>query len=96
MTDPDEEIVVVDVSTVIRPDIATIDALARLGLAVRRRGGRVELYGASGALRELLDLAGLTGLTAAGRRLPAVDERQAEEREQPGLQEVRDVGNPTA
>lgn len=94
MTDPDVT-VVVDVSQVTRPDIATIGALARLELAVRRRGCRVELRGANGALRDLLALAGLTDVLPLDPRLLAVDEGQPEQREQPGQQEVRDVGDPT-
>ncbi|MDQ3916536.1 MAG: STAS domain-containing protein [Actinomycetota bacterium] len=52
------KIVVCDVSG-IAPDAVAVDALARLQLTVRRRGGEVRLRGASGELRELLDLAGL-------------------------------------
>jgi ABC-type transporter Mla MlaB component len=41
------------------PDAQTVDALARLQLAARRRGCRVRLLGASA---ELLDLVSLIGL----------------------------------
>jgi hypothetical protein len=41
------------------PDLAVIDALARLRLAVRRAGGRMWLEEVSPPLAELLDLAGL-------------------------------------
>jgi ABC-type transporter Mla MlaB component len=44
----------------VEPDAVTVDALARLQLAARRRGCRVRLRNASPAL---LDLVAFTGLT---------------------------------
>ena len=44
------------------PDVATVDALARMALAARRRGSRLELDGARPDLRELLLLVGLAEL----------------------------------
>jgi ABC-type transporter Mla MlaB component len=44
------------------PDVATVDALARMALAARRRGSRLELREARKDLRELLVLAGLEEL----------------------------------
>lgn len=41
------------------PDAVTVDALARLQLAVRRTGGHVRLRNASDELLALLDIAGL-------------------------------------
>ncbi len=49
-----------DVSGFERPDAVTVDALARLQLAARRRGCQVRLLNASPALRELTALMGLT------------------------------------
>jgi ABC-type transporter Mla MlaB component len=43
----------------IEPDAVTVDALARLQLAVRRRGCEVRLRNASDELRELVALIGL-------------------------------------
>jgi ABC-type transporter Mla MlaB component len=40
-------------------DAVTVDALARLQLAARRKGCRIRLRGASTELRELVDLMGL-------------------------------------
>ena len=40
-------------------DLGTVDAIARIALAARRRGRRVVVVGASVHLRELLALAGL-------------------------------------
>jgi len=41
------------------PDAATIDALARIALAAKRRGGEMQLKGASTELRELVAFMGL-------------------------------------
>ncbi len=48
-----------DVAALTDADLETVDALARLQLAARRRGTRVRLLGASRHLRELLELVGL-------------------------------------
>lgn len=63
---------------------ASVEVLARLGLAARRSGLRLRLEGTSQALAELLDLAGLTdalGVVRVGG--------QAEEREEAGGVEER-------
>jgi len=44
----------------VEPDAVTVDALARLQLAARRLGCQVRLRNASGDLRELVALMGLT------------------------------------
>lgn len=46
--------------TGVEPDAVTVDALARLQLAAKRRGCEVRLYSASAALLELLELMGLS------------------------------------
>ncbi len=56
-------------------DIATVDALARLQLTARRLGWRLRLRNVSVELRELIELAGLTGV------LGVEPVRQPEERE---------------
>lgn len=43
----------------VEPDAVTVDALARLQLAARRRGCRVRLRNASAELRELVAFMGL-------------------------------------
>ena len=77
-------------------DLATVDALARLQLAVRRRGCRLELLGASRELRDLVDLAGLAHAVpvAGGSALGVCG--QAEQGEQLGVEEGRDTGDPSA
>ena len=68
----------------------TGDALARMALAARRHGCRVELWRVRSELLELLDLAGLAGLA-----VEVVG--QAEEREEAGrVEEERDPGDPVA
>ena len=44
----------------VEPDAVTVEALARLQLAARRRGCRVRLVHASDGLRELVAFMGLT------------------------------------
>jgi ABC-type transporter Mla MlaB component len=46
----------------VAPDAVTVDALARLQLAVRRHGYEVQLHHASDELLELLDFMGLRGV----------------------------------
>jgi ABC-type transporter Mla MlaB component len=59
-----DAIVACDVSAV-SADAVTVDALARLQLAARRRYSCVELRNASGELLELVELMGLTHVFAA-------------------------------
>lgn len=56
------DVVVCDVAGIVRPDGVTLDALARLQLAARRRGCRVALRGAAPELLALLALSGLTDI----------------------------------
>ncbi|MFJ5719032.1 STAS domain-containing protein [Streptomyces sp. NPDC093149] len=57
--DPDAE-VDCDVGAVVQPDLALVEAIARLGLVARRAGGRrLRLRNAPPELRCLLDLVGL-------------------------------------
>jgi ABC-type transporter Mla MlaB component len=51
--------VVVDVSRVVRADVATVAALARLQVWLRGQGASMRLRGASRELRAVLELLGL-------------------------------------
>ncbi|MFD5112772.1 STAS domain-containing protein [Streptomyces sp. NPDC058391] len=51
-----------DVGGLIPPNLAAVDALARLRLTARRQGCRIRLTGAGRELRLLLDLVGLADL----------------------------------
>ena len=63
-----------DVRAVAEPDLAVVDALARLALTARRAGGRVTVRGGDAGLRRLLALAGLTDVLPADAS-PADDAR---------------------
>jgi anti-anti-sigma regulatory factor len=66
------------------PDIAAVGALARIVLAARDAGGRLDVRDLSPALRELLELAGLLGEVV----------RQPEDREDPlGVEEGVEAGD---
>ena len=51
----------------VEPDAVTVDALARLQLAARRRGCQIRLRNASAPLSELVELMGLTLVLGEGR-----------------------------
>ena len=65
-----------------RPDLALVDALARLQLDARRRGGRLRLRNVTDELRGLLELVGLADVLAVEPR------RESELGEQLGVEEV--------
>jgi ABC-type transporter Mla MlaB component len=59
LAEPDTDLLVCDVNALVRPDVGTVDALARVTLVAKHLGAQVLLLDAAPALRELLDLAGL-------------------------------------
>jgi ABC-type transporter Mla MlaB component len=61
------ELVVFDLSRLVRPDAVTVDALARLQLTAQRLGFSVRLRKASPELRELIAFMGLRAAMCAGR-----------------------------
>jgi hypothetical protein len=80
-----------DVASVARPDLATVEALARVELSARRHGSDLRLRGASVELLELLALCGLP------LELVPELEGEAEEREESGrVEEEGDAGDPVA
>lgn len=73
-----------------RPDVATIDALARLQLMLRRDGLEILLRGASEELVELVELVGLAEVLRVESR------RQTEERKEgAGVEEERELDDPS-
>jgi ABC-type transporter Mla MlaB component len=83
--------VVCDVRAVIRPDVVTVEALARLCLTARRHGYTIAV---ANAPEELLALIGLLGLSES---LLSLSEplRQAEQREEAvGVEERVDARDP--
>lgn len=72
-----------------RPDLALLDALARLQLAARRLGCSIRLRNPCPELCELLDLVGEPGSALEAGR-------EAEGGEQLGVEEVVEPGDPPA
>jgi ABC-type transporter Mla MlaB component len=74
-----------------RPDLATIDQIARIQLGVRRHGCELRLEQPCAELVALIELAGLSGV------LRVQVHREAEEREQPRcVQEEGELPDPPA
>lgn len=89
------ELVVCDVSAVVDPDAATIDALARVQLTARRLGRQVQLRHACGELRDLVALMGLGDVLPLSGALRLEPRGQAEDREQArGVEEEADPDDP--
>lgn len=57
--EPGVSVLVCDVERLVRPDLGTVDALARLQLLARRLDRPLAFRGASDDLRELIELVGL-------------------------------------
>jgi hypothetical protein len=70
------------------PDLALVEALARLQLSARRRGARLSLRNVSDELRALLELVGLADVLALEAR------RQPELGDQLGIEKVMQPGDP--
>ena len=69
-----DAVFVCDVGALVEPDVAAVDALARLQLAARRSGCRITLQGVAPEMGDLLELMGLTEiLPCDGRSGPAVE-----------------------
>jgi hypothetical protein len=83
--------IVCDVAALVGPDAGTVDALARLQLAVRRLGLELLLRHASGELRELLVFAGLDEVL---RLEPGGQPEQREQRL--GVEEEPELDDPAA
>jgi len=75
-----------------RPDLALVDALARLRLDAGRRGCSIRLRDPCPELCELLELVGLAGVLG----LPLEAGREAEDGEELGVEEVVPPGDPVA
>jgi hypothetical protein len=88
-------VVVCDVTAMVEPDAATIDALARLQLTARRYGCCIELRHAGGRLQGLLALTGLAEVVPCAPALSVHAGGKAEEREPSrGIEEERDPADP--
>ena len=90
-------VVVCDVGVILDPDLATVDALARLALDARRAGCRIRLRQACPDLRNLLALAGLAEILPCVPASVVEVSGQAEERKEVRrIQEERDPTDPIA
>lgn len=84
-----------DVRALGAPDLAAVDALARLALTTQRAGRHIRLLHASCRLQELLAFVGLDDLVGVGGGLELEPGGQTEERKQPrGVEEEDDPGDP--
>ncbi len=80
-----------------RPDLCAVETLARLQLAARRLGCSIRLRDTCAELSALLDLAGLADVVPAEPRAGALEVGgQAEDGEQPGVEEVVVPDDPVA
>ena len=87
--------VICDMGALVDPDVATIDALARLQLTVARLGCGIRIRHARGELRDLLTLTGLGHVIAPYLKSGLDAHREVELREQPrGVEEEADPGDP--
>ena len=93
--DGDVEVVVGRIASA-RPDLAVVDALARLQLAAGRLGCSVRLRDPSPQLLELLELVGLADMIAGPADLSLDAGREAEGGEHLGVQEVVPGDDPLA
>ncbi|MER7750780.1 STAS domain-containing protein [Kitasatospora sp. NPDC097643] len=96
---PTARVLTCDLGALTAPDLAVVDALARLRLAAGRHGVGVTLLNTSGPLRELLAFSGLSALLPGpvdpGELLAFQPGREAEQREQHvGVEEVGETGDP--
>ena len=87
-------VLVVDVDCVTRPDLAVVDALARLQLAARRLGGTIRIRNASKELRGLLVFAGLADVLPGCDDLGLEPGGQVEQWKQLLVDEERDAADP--
>jgi STAS domain len=86
--------VVVDVRGYSTPDLVLVDLLARLRLVAGRLGAGLVVLGATPELERLLAFVGLLAVVPLGPLDGSELCREPEPREQPGVEEVVDVGDP--
>lgn len=87
--------VVCDVGAILDPDIAAVDAVARLALTARRLDREIRWSHASTRLEQLLAFVGLYDAVGLGRGLPLESGGQAEERKHAcGVEEEDDPADP--
>jgi hypothetical protein len=75
-------------------DMRTVDLLSRLALAARRAGSRLQLRRVSPELASLLHLVGLDEVLMGVPPAALEGGGQPEQREEPGVEERGDLGDP--
>jgi anti-anti-sigma regulatory factor len=91
----DAEVILCDVRGLVRADVLTVHALARLQLTARRLGRRVRLLDPPPELRDLLQFVGLDEALPATRGLCVEPVGEPEQREEPRRVEERvEPGDP--
>ena len=81
------DVLVIDVSEVVDPDVSTVGAMARLQLNARRCGCEARFCNVSNELRELVVLLGLTnvlGVESCGEPKEREEVLRVEEETDPG------------
>ena len=91
----DARLILCDVGAVVDPDIAAVEALARLRVATRRLGRRMHVRNASPDFEALLAFMGLGDVLPVRADLRLEVRRQPEEREERfGVEEERELADP--
>ena len=93
----DAELILCDVGAVVDPDVAAVEALARLRVATRRLGRRMHVQNASLDFESLLAFMGLGDVLPVREDLRLEVGRKPEEREERlGVEEERELADPAA
>ena len=91
----DADLILCDVGAVVDPDVAAVEALARLRVATRRLGRRMHVRNASADFEALLAFMGLGDVLPVRVDLRLEVVRQTEEREERlGVEEERELPDP--
>ena len=91
----DADLILCDVGAVVDPDVAAVEALARLRVATRRLGRRMHVQNASVDFEALLAFMGLGDVLPVRVDLRLEVVRQTEEREERlGVEEERELPDP--
>jgi hypothetical protein len=85
--------VVLDVSSVVNPDMSDVDALAALQLLARRLGSSIVLDQLGDDLQLLIEFSGLGDVLPSRRGSIRESPLEAEQREQVGVDEEVDPGD---
>lgn len=94
-TSDEDRVVVCDMGGVEDPDLATVEALARLEMSVRGLGCTFRLRGPPSRLADLLDFCGLDEVLARPGGSALVVEGKPEQGEEPvGIEEEVETGDP--